>query len=296
VAKKDQHTKQDKVVEFGKVRVKRVRTLPVHDQLDDDVVSSMTESFLLSGGGPINPIVVRRVASQEGGKSVVQTVLVAGAHRLEAARRAGMKRIACKYIEGDETDARIVQIEENLFRKDLTALHHAELLSEWVGLAQKKGYISGQRVRKNKYGRPQGGLSKFARELPTVGRSFEARRKIIQRATKIAAISSAAKVEARAAGLDDNQRALLIIAKAGGPKAQIKKAKELSQSLRQATSIDGTDADTERAIEKQEPVSSVEIPRHHKNSMHVYTIVCCDQVLLLRFWNRTIRNSNQKWP
>jgi ParB family chromosome partitioning protein len=193
-------------------------TLPVHDDLDDDVVSSIAESFPLAGGGLINPITVRRVREQEDGEEVVKTVLVAGAHRLEAARRAGMKYINCTYLEGDETEARIVQIEENLFRKDLTVLQHAELLAEWAELALTKGYISGQRGRKSKLGRPQGGFSKLARKLPTVGRSFEARRKIIARATKIAGISAVAKDAAKDVGLDDNQKALLKIAKASGQK------------------------------------------------------------------------------
>jgi hypothetical protein len=237
-------TKSDR----GRVRVDRVLTLPVHDELDDDVVNSIAESFPLAGGGLINPITVRRVREQEDGEEVVKTVLVAGAHRLEAARRAGMKHINCTFFEGDETEARIVQIEENLFRRDLTVLQRAELLAEWTKLALTKGYISGQRVRKNKFGRPQGGFSKFARDLPAVGRSFEARRKSIARATKIAGISSAAKDAAKAAGLDDNQKALLKIAKASGRKAQIRKAKKLGDRLRKAIKVSGTGADPSSSV------------------------------------------------
>ena len=89
---------KDTKSDHGKVRVDRVLTLPVHDDLDDDVVSSIAESFPLSGGGLINPITVRRVREQEDGEEVVKTVLVAGAHRLEAARRAGMKYINCTFL------------------------------------------------------------------------------------------------------------------------------------------------------------------------------------------------------
>jgi ParB family chromosome partitioning protein len=258
VVKRD---RKDTKSDHGKVRVDRVLTLPVHDDLDDDVVSSIAESFPLAGGGLINPITVRRMREQEDGKEVVKTVLVAGAHRLEAARRAGMKYINCTYLEGDETEARIVQIEENLFRKDLTVLQHAELLAEWAELALTKGYISGQRGRKSKLGRPQGGFSKLARKLPTVGRSFEARRKIIARATKIAGISAVAKDAAKDVGLDDNQKALLRIAKAGGRKAQIRKAKQLGDQLRHPTTVRKTKSDMKGHDQKRKSDGRVEGPQ-----------------------------------
>jgi ParB family chromosome partitioning protein len=252
--------RKDTKSDLGKVRVDRVLTLPVHDDLDEDVVNSIAESFPLAGGGLINPITVRRVREQKDGEEVVKTVLVAGAHRLEAVRRAGIKHINCTYLEGDETEARIVQIEENLFRKDLTVLQHAELWSEWAKLALTKGYISGQRGRKSKLGRPQGGFSKLARKLPTVGRSFEARRKIIARATKIAGISSAAKDAAKDVGLDDNQKALLKIAKASGPKAQIRKAKKLGDQLRQAIRMRRASSDKGGNSQKRELNGAVEGP------------------------------------
>jgi ParB-like chromosome segregation protein Spo0J len=258
--RKHKPEKQQKTVEYGKVRVDRVLTLPVHDDLNEEVVNLIAESFPLAGGRLINPITVRRVREQEDGEEVVKTVLVAGAHRLEAARRAGIKHINCTYLEGDETEARIVQIEENLFRKDLTVLQRAELLAEWAELALTKGYISGQRGRKSKLGRPQGGFSKLARELPTVGRSFEARRKIIARATKIAGISSAAKDAAKDVGLDDNQKALLKIVKAGNRKAQVKKAKQLGDQLREATKMRTTSPDNEGNHQKRKSDGTVKSP------------------------------------
>jgi hypothetical protein len=230
--------RKDARLGYRRVRLDRILTPPVRDEVDDEVVCAIAESFPLSGGGPINPITVRRVVEKEDGEKVVKTVLVAGAHRLEAARRSGLEHIDCKFFEGDETEARIVQVEENLFRKHLTVLQRAELLAEWVKLAMAKGYISGQLVQKNKWGRPQGGFSKSARELPVVGRSVESRRKMIARATKIASISPTAKDIAKACGLEDNQEALLKIAKAGHRKAQVRKAKELGDRLRSGVGAD----------------------------------------------------------
>src|SRR3979409_1694533 len=125
---------KDAKMDYGSVRVDRVLTLPIHDQLDENVVNSIAESFPLSGGGPINPITVRRVRVEEDDEEVVKTVLVAGAHRLAAASRAGLEYIDCTFLEDDETEARIVQIEEDLFRKDLTVLLRAERLAEWAEL------------------------------------------------------------------------------------------------------------------------------------------------------------------
>lgn len=216
------------LLEQGQVRVSDVLILPSHEDLDDDLVSFITESFPLSGGGPFNPVIIRRVHEQEGGKEVAKIVLVSGAYRLEAAKLADLEYINCVFLEGDDNDAQLVQFAENIFRKELTALQHAEQLVVWVKLAEAKGFFSGQYVRKSKLGRPLGGLSKSARLLPAVGRSFEARRKIIQRATKIAGIFPEAKEAAKAAGLDDNQKALLQIAKAGGRKSQVRMVAKLA--------------------------------------------------------------------
>lgn len=54
-----------------------------------------------------------------------QWLLVAGAHRLEAARQAGMDRIDCLVIRGDEIDAELWEIDENLCRADLTPADRA---------------------------------------------------------------------------------------------------------------------------------------------------------------------------
>jgi hypothetical protein len=75
-------------LEQGRVRVRDVLLLPSHENLEGDVVRAIAESFPLSGGGPINSITIRRVREQEDGVEVTKSVLIAGAHRLEAARLA----------------------------------------------------------------------------------------------------------------------------------------------------------------------------------------------------------------
>lgn len=66
-------------------------------------------------------------------------VLVAGLHRLKAAERLGWEKIDAIYLEGDERDARLWEISENLHRADLSAVERAEHIDEWRRLTVAKG-------------------------------------------------------------------------------------------------------------------------------------------------------------
>jgi ParB-like chromosome segregation protein Spo0J len=210
------------------ISVEKILLPKSDDKLDEKTVAGIAESIHLFD--LLHPIAVRRVTEkQEDGETTEKIVLVAGAHRLEAMKRLGRKKVPCFYVEGDETDAQLVRLGENLWRKTLTVLRHAEGLVEYLNLASAKVNVSGQPARKSKLGRPPGGIALAARELPLVGRSAEARRKIINRAIKINQITPEAKKAAREARLDNNQRTLLKIAKAGGGKAQLRIAAELAE-------------------------------------------------------------------
>jgi hypothetical protein len=89
------------------------------------------------------------------------------------------------------------------------------------------------------------GIGKAARELPVPGKSEEGRRKFVERALQVAAISAEAKEAAISAGLDKNRSALLEIARGQSPQAQLdllarfverKSRKSFMKSLRQANS------------------------------------------------------------
>jgi ParB family chromosome partitioning protein len=215
----------NKPLEYGWVRIEKIRSPHSDDGLDQDLVSSIAESMQVHG--QVSPIVVRRVIEQRrnGGESA-RIALVAGGHRLQAAKLIGQEKIACVYLEGDETAARIVQIAENLFRKDLTVLKRAEMLTEWLSLTLAN--LSGQVVQKGKLGAPSRGIARAAKALPVVGRSVEARRKILDRAVRIARLPPEVKKAAISADLDNNQRALLKIAKANGRKARLRRVEELA--------------------------------------------------------------------
>jgi hypothetical protein len=216
----------DRRFEYGEVRVQDVLVRPDDDEVEDDVVSSIAES----PSGPINPIVVRRIPGEEN-----KVELIAGRHRIKAARLRKMETIKCIFFSGTETAARRISIEENLFRKNLTVLRRSELLAGWAELVVKTGYVFSGQVDRKTRGRPPNWQSRYARELPALGRTAEARRKVLERATNIAEISSEAKDIAKTGGLDNNQTALLAIANAGGSKAQVKQARELVGKLQEAT-------------------------------------------------------------
>jgi ParB-like chromosome segregation protein Spo0J len=201
----DQARQDDSKTQYHWIRVKKILLPKSNAKLDEKTVAGIAESIQLFG--QLHPIAVRRVTKkQEDGETTKKIVLVAGAHRLEAVKRLGRKKVPCSYVEGDETDAQLVQLGENLWRKTLTVLRHAEGFAEYIKLASAKLNISGQLVEKSEPGRPPGGIALAARELPLVSRSAQARWKIIDRAIKINRITPEAKEAAIEARLDDNQR------------------------------------------------------------------------------------------
>ena len=187
--------------------------------LNPEKVAEIADSIRMIG--QTSPITVHR---KEDGK----LVLVDGLHRLRATSSLGWTHIRAEIMEGDDIEARLWEIAGLLHRANLTAFEEAERLAEWVRLTEGREPVSGQKVQKPKGGRPQSGVAKAARQLPVKGKTQEARRKRIERAIKIAAISSEAKAAIRKAGLDEHQSALCQIANQKGRKAQVAKVEEIA--------------------------------------------------------------------
>jgi hypothetical protein len=138
--------------------------------------------------------------------------LVAGLHRLKAAERLGWQKVEVIYIEGDERDARMWEISENLHRVDLSAIERAEHIAEWLRLIESSSEptgetsqpvanqpgqgVSGQVVPKLSArgrageGRPEGGIAAASRELG-IGR------KTALRAVRIAGLPDEIRDQAR---------------------------------------------------------------------------------------------------
>ena len=153
-------------------------------------------------------------------------VLVAGLHRLEAAKLLGWKKIQCHVVSGDKIDRRLWTLAENAHRADLTTLQRAEHTVEWDRLVQERAK-DGQLARPGGRQPKDRGISKSAKRL---GLSREE----VRRARSIATITSEAKAKIIELKLDRKQSALLEIGKEDTAADQIAKAEEIVARNRRA--------------------------------------------------------------
>jgi ParB-like chromosome segregation protein Spo0J len=130
--------------------------------------------------------------------------LVAGLHRLEAAKRLGWIDIEAVFSTGNEIERELQEIAENLHRSELTALERDTQIGRWAELtAAKVGQVDP----------PSGGAQPAEKGVRKVARELSLERKDVARAVKVASISPAAKQAARDAGLGNNRTALLAVPK-----------------------------------------------------------------------------------
>jgi hypothetical protein len=159
--------------------------------------------------------------------------LVSGLHRLQAAKKLGWTSIDAfeVMVETDDTTIRLWEISENLHRVDLTVQERAEHIAEWVRLTGDK---QGAQVA------PPGGKQPHSKGIKAAVRDLGIDRTDAQRSMKIASIAPEAKEAARAAGLDDNQAALLEVARAPAAE-QVQKVEEITRerSARQHRRAEG---------------------------------------------------------
>jgi ParB family chromosome partitioning protein len=208
------------------VPVKAVIVPADRRERDPEAVSQLADSMSAIGlKTPITVRMVKRDGDTDGSDAIPDLFLVAGAHRLEAARSLGWSEIDAFVLDGDQVEARLWEIAENLHRKELTMLQRSQLIADWVEIANKR---SGQVVQKPHGGRPEGGIAQAARTLPVPGKTEGGRRKNIERSMKIDEISPAAKQAAESVGLGDNQSALLEIAAQPTAETQAAKVAELA--------------------------------------------------------------------
>lgn len=89
-------------------------------EIDADYVDLIAESF--ESKGQFSPIHVSE-AEGDGYR------LIAGAHRLSAAKALGWSQIEAIIFDGDELEAELLQIDENLIRRELTELDRGTFLA-----------------------------------------------------------------------------------------------------------------------------------------------------------------------
>jgi ParB-like chromosome segregation protein Spo0J len=149
--------------------------------LDDAAVARLVES--MARLGLRTPISVRMDDDD--------VVLVAGRHRLEAARRLGWDRIDAVYIDGDETDARLWEISENLHRAELSPVERAEHINEWRRLTVEKVGATCT---------PLGGRQPAEKGITKTAAALGVSEDTVKRAEKIASLAPEVREQAKAEG------------------------------------------------------------------------------------------------
>ncbi|MCF1449957.1 transcriptional regulator [Agrobacterium vitis] len=86
--------------------------------------------------GLINPITVRNTPAAKGGKTPY--TLIAGGHRLEAARMNGWEEIDAIVLTADSAEAQLIEISENLYRNELSALDRGLFVTKFREIYEEK--------------------------------------------------------------------------------------------------------------------------------------------------------------
>ena len=117
-------------LQLAQIRVADGLRLALDEATVATIAGSMAELGLQS------PVLLRpwRAAGREGSDAWGREdaglfALVAGAHRLEAARRLGWAHIEALIVEGTPDEVRLIEIDENLARAELTVLDRARFLA-----------------------------------------------------------------------------------------------------------------------------------------------------------------------
>ena len=238
--------------------------------------------------GLIHPIAVRKQLFAFGTRQT--TILIAGRSRLEAYKKLGEQQIPCTFFPDDEVGARFVRFSENLCRAHKTTLEEADEIKQLVEFSEQNGLGPfGQNVLKK--GRPLGRAAKAAKLLPVRGKTEDARRKKIERALTISeGIYPQYREEIREFGLDNDQFALLEIARADQP---FDKHKAI-QRLRRRKSRKASSAERmSEALSDSERAEYEDILSAWERSSEFRTIWRrADQQLRERFINEVLRGSS----
>lgn len=168
-------------------------------------VSELKES--IKELGLLNPITVNS-----------DMTLIAGHHRLQACKELNCYQISAIIIDADEIKAELMEIDENIVRKDLKALERAEQLKRRKELYEKlnpecsSNYVKAQNLpRRNNFALEKEQKSFTKDTSQKTGKSQRSIQQDIQIANNI---SEDLKLEIKEAGLENKKTALLEIAKA----------------------------------------------------------------------------------
>lgn len=178
--------------------------------VDPSRVEALAASF--SEIGQQQPIVVRPMADDGNG-----LILVAGAHRIAAARLLGWTEIAAIWLDLDEASARLVEIDENLIRNELSEIDRALSLAErkriYEALHPETAHGKARKPKKNDVKGKVANLATFASFSKDAANRTGLSDRTVRRAVELAAaLSPEAITLIRGTKLADNQSQLKALA------------------------------------------------------------------------------------
>lgn len=106
------------------------RARPVDEEVAAAIAASMADR------GLINPITVRATPAANGGST--PWTLIAGGHRLFAAKLNNWDEIDAIVVSADAAEAQLIEISENLYRNELTALDRGVFVAKFRELYEEK--------------------------------------------------------------------------------------------------------------------------------------------------------------
>ncbi len=148
------------------IRVDDIEIGERHRALSTDAVERLAAS--MKDIGLKQPVSVRLVEEMivDGELTAGVPVLVAGAHRLAAAKSLGWSHIDCIEVEDDAITAELWELAENLHRHDLTKDQRDEHIRRYAELLTERAAIDLQSAKQSspKVGRPESIDTKIARD------------------------------------------------------------------------------------------------------------------------------------
>lgn len=149
-------------MQIERVPVDSVAVAPRHRAADPAKVKQIAESMKLHG--QLQPITVHQ-------PDEYSCELIAGLHRLEAARSLGWENVEAVFIEADSINREMIEIAENLHRCDLSVEERNRQIRRYAELKEQRraSGISTQDAAKmpeqRGRGRPRGVIAEVAREV-----------------------------------------------------------------------------------------------------------------------------------
>ncbi len=180
--------------------------------LDEAWVAALAES--IRDHGLEQPIVVRPTPLSETGAYA----LVAGGHRLAAVRLLGETEIKAEVRDLSDDEARLVEIDENLMRRELDPLDRAVFLAERKVVYERMYPESAHgKAKKPKRNQPDGkvaNIATFARFSADAAKSTGLSERSVQLACRIySELGSEAIAQLRGTPIAGNQSQLLLLAR-----------------------------------------------------------------------------------